>query len=181
MNSKELLHALRTCPVTRPFYRGVYPADVAIARHKHHRQYAPCMIIINTDNDGQEGEHWLVFFYQTKDHLDVFDPLGQAPYTYPNLTDFFNSHSIGCIMFNSRQVQSLISNLCGAHCLFYCCKRCEVKDGRMKSMKTIISKYYSTNVDYNDCMVLNYINKKFPIGSTTIKGLYNTTYKCKLA
>jgi|SRR5260221_12837279 len=173
MNDKELSQILRANSITKPYFRGVWAANVAVQLKFKVGRDTPCFIIVNTDNERGDGEHWLVFFYNKNGCLDVFDPFGIAPYAYPNLENFFEERTL-CTEYNTKCLQATDSNVCGAHCLFYAYVKCKKK----LPMYSIINRYYLNNVFFNDCTVLNFVRNKFKVNNKTLYGLKRTT-KCK--
>jgi hypothetical protein len=177
METNELVKSLKQNKVTGKYFLGVYPADIAI--NQVYPNNKTWFIIVNTDRQDQPGQHWIVFFFTPRNSLDVFDPLGQAPYAYWNLIDFFNNSRFN-ITYNTRCLQSLRTNICGAHCLFYCFKKCQKKNKRTLSMYKIINKYYLNNQDYNDCMVLNFVINHFFNVKKPVNRMHKTAKKCKI-
>jgi hypothetical protein len=173
MDTRQLIEMIKSSAVTAPYFAGVCPADVAIQRGAANFNNAPCFLVVNTHDQHQLGQHWLVFFYEAHGGcLEVFDSYGIAPYAYPNLVEYFETRRGTCTDYNTKCLQSTESNVCGAHCLFYTYYKCkalgpkrprDTKQQRPRgtTLRNIITKYYINDVDYNDCMVLAFAEKKF--------------------
>jgi hypothetical protein len=159
MDTEQLNFLLKSNVVTEPFFIGVIPANKLFSKNcgKADKNKS-CFLIANTDNDTGGGEHWLALFYDGKGCMEVFDPYGMAPHAYPNMVDFFNARS-ACTKYNEHCVQSPFSNLCGLHCMFVAYHKCL---NVTVSLKDVILNNYLDNVDYNDCMVLEFTLDKFP-------------------
>ena len=59
--------------------------------------------------------------------------------------------------FNSKQLQSILSDVCGHYCVFYLCHR-----ARGHSMKAIVN-MFDSNKTSNDTKVFRFVNKHFRI------------------
>jgi len=173
MDGLTLDRALKKCNVTEPYYRGVYSIDTVPPVVKY-----PGFIVVNTDLSSNAGKHWLIFFYVTRDSIEIFDSLGQSPYAYGLYMKRFivNNPRVHFIYVNKR-LQSLKSNVCGAHCLFFAYKKCCKK----LSLPLLIHKFYLDSVDYNDCRALCFAQTKFKISARMIEQMLKTvSKKCNL-
>ena len=56
MNSREIENALRSIPLVKDIFFGVFPSDQI-----PEKQY-PGGYIVNTDPASQSGQHWVAFF-----------------------------------------------------------------------------------------------------------------------
>ncbi len=173
METIDLESVLRKCIVTNHFFQGVHSADNV--KYTPEDDF-PQFCIVNTDLAKDSGEHWLVFYFPRLNAVEVFDSMGMAPYAYPNLINFFNTFD-GKVFHNNAPVQGDTSNVCGVHCLFFVFKK--IVNNNALSMKQIIKKYYTTDVNLNDCMVMDFLQKHFDvIQPPTIKRLEKSV-KCK--
>jgi hypothetical protein len=171
MDSVTLNKCLKQCSVTNIYFQGVYSINNF---PKINRKY-PCFYIVNTDVAGGKGEHWLVLFFISPNYLEIFDSLGQTPYSYNSyLTDFISANKTMKTVYTNKRLQSLKSNVCGAHCLFYSYKKCQKKI----SLYTLMLRYYMNNTNFNDCNVLNFAKKQFKLSSKTVKQMVKTVPNC---
>jgi hypothetical protein len=93
--------------------------------------------ILNTDDRGDPGEHWLAIFVTSSGDVEFFDPLANRPSHYRLVLD---------CLYNTRAVQPMNSKLCGLYVLYYLYWRC-----RGLSMDSITS---SLRTRDNDSIVL---------------------------
>ena len=80
----------------------------------------PVNFVVNTDNYGQPGEHWVAVYISNDGFGEYFDSLAQPP--LEEFTRFMNSHCRRWIA-SEKQLQSAISKFCGHYCIFYCAFR----------------------------------------------------------
>jgi hypothetical protein len=171
MDSVTLNKVLKQCSVTRAYFHGVYSINNF---PKANRKY-PCFYIVNTDVEGGKGEHWLVLFFISPIYLEIFDSLGQTPYAYnKHLTNYISRNKSMKTVYTNKQLQNYDSNVCGAHCLFYCYKKCQKK----MSLYTLMQRYYMNNTNFNDCNVLLFAKKQFKLDSKIVKQMVKTVPKC---
>jgi hypothetical protein len=174
MDGLTLDKAFKRCGQTNKYYCGVFSVDNFPA--KCAKSY-PCFYLVNTDLSSGGGEHWLILFYTTPQHLEIFDSLGQTPYAYkPRLLEYIENFGPKTVVYTNKRLQSLKSNVCGAHCLFFGFKKCQKKI----SMASLLNRYYLRNTNYNDCSVLCFAKKQFRIKPRTIRLMLKTVSKCNL-
>ena len=94
---------------------GVYPADKI-----PNLRSLPALIVCNTDTSSKPGEHWIVLYMDKNRRGEYFDSFGRCP--FERLKIFLDENCVEWIS-NERQIQSLISKLCGYYCIFYCLYR----------------------------------------------------------
>lgn len=173
MDTVTLQNALKQCNETKRYFAGIY----AINEIPRVNKKIPSYILVNTDISSGPGEHWLVLFFPNKDKVEIFDSLGQNPHEYNvELVKTLSLNSRISIEYTNKRLQSLQSNVCGAHTLFYCYKKCQKKLG----LANLINRHYSNNFDYNDCMVLRFAKKYFKINSSILRIMVATVPNCRL-
>jgi hypothetical protein len=74
------------------------------------------MAIVNCCNREYQGLHWMALCKEG-DRLNIFDSYGLHPSVY-NLMDKLPDFSV--MTYNSKQFQSIQSNVCGHYCLYFC-------------------------------------------------------------
>lgn len=92
---------------------GTFPSDIVpVCRRKY-----PQAFVINTAPDKTSGEHWTALILSDNKCL-YFDSLGQQ---IQNLTLLRSLKRIGVkyYTYNSRQIQSILSNSCGYYCIAF--------------------------------------------------------------
>ena len=56
---------------------GVYPRDILNSIKK-----TPWMIIVNTDPSTKSGKHWILLYFDAREHAEIFDSLGNDVASY---------------------------------------------------------------------------------------------------
>jgi hypothetical protein len=115
-----------------------------------------------------EGTHWCLFFYPSAHHPDFrgktertlvwFDSLGIAHIDlYPQFRKFLKNYG-PYITNNGSPVQEVkrYSETCGMYCLYVGMKLCAGE-----GLQTIMNTFDSKNLNWNECMVLDYLTKSF--------------------
>ena len=147
MNTKELYYALYHCPVTEPFFDGVYSSD-----HLEEIVIRPKLIITNTEPSTSSGAHWLLFFFYGQ-CVDVFDSYGRDlnffNYDIQNFTATYAKY----VNMSEIAVQPPQSNICGMLCLYVAYRRCEGE-----TMRNIIKE-----IQDNLSSSILFVKKKFKL------------------
>ena len=94
-------------------------------------------------------EHWVAMFFNNPRSAEFFDSYGLHPIVY-GLTDFLDSHSSSWD-YNSKTLQSLISEVCGHYTVYYILFR-----SRGCSLSEILT-HFSNNVSLNNKTVEHFI------------------------
>ena len=133
---------------TRSQFYGVYAADEL-------PYYLPpqTLAIVNCCNVNQKGMHWLAI-NTSEDTLEFFDSFGYAPNMY-GLDKKLPEASV--VTYNSKQLQSYNSSVCGQYCLYYCYFKV-----RGYKMNDIIS-IFSNDYDNNDMYVYETVKKLYKL------------------
>ena len=167
MDSNEITAVLRNEPASHAVFRGVYAQnELRQAISKCERMGAPGAFVINTDPATQPGEHWLAIFYNDALEFEFFDTYDAPPsvYGFVGPWNFTNT--------NTRKVQSLTSDACGQHCIFYIHERClhpTVKDPYVQFPR-------GTPVEEIDAAVKRYVVKLQNDESQSGNGAARMTY-----
>lgn len=115
LNTLQLQEALKTHPVTKTAFAGVYAVDQV----QHCDVHPPCLVMVNSDPQWSPGEHWLLFYFVSDTLVEMFDSLGKDLSHYaPSLTHWIGQQVQEMDRMTER-VQPLDSALCGHYCLFY--------------------------------------------------------------
>ena len=102
----------------------------------------PGSYVVNTDPSTAPGEHWVAMFFNNPRSAEFFNSYGLHPIVY-GLTDFLDSHSSSWD-YNSKTLQSLISEVCGHYTVYYILFR-----SRGCSLSEILT-HFSNNFSLND-------------------------------
>jgi len=101
-------------------------------------------IIVNSDPSDQPGTHWLAFMKRGK-YLEFFDSFGKPVTFYgQNFIDFVKKHG-PYLKYNTTQLQSNSSSLCGKYCLFFLAHR-----NLYYTYDEILSMFSKTHLEKND-------------------------------
>jgi hypothetical protein len=176
MNGLSLDRYLKQCAITKPYYAGVYAIDTVPSLSGSNKTL-PRFYLVNTDRAEGPGEHWIILFYVSSNFLEIFDSMGQSPQAYDKCLAASFSGTPGLIVsYTNKRLQSLSSNVCGAHCLFFAYKKCQQK----QSLASLLIRYYVNDTQYNDCNVLCFAKRKFRLRAVTIERmLKSTSLKCR--
>jgi len=109
--------------------------------------------VCNLDPVQCPGTH-LVAIYVDGNYSEYFDSIGRAPPdTIQNYLDRWCGGADKWI-FNYRQVQSVISRLCGHYCVYYCALR-----SNAISLREIVASL-SNDTAFNDVLVHAFVCKR---------------------
>ena len=79
----------------------------------------PQSYVVNSDEVGSEGEHWMVVNFPSNDVAEFFDSLGKGP-------QFYHPKIVNCLLansrsykFNTKRLQDKNSTVCGQYCALY--------------------------------------------------------------
>ena len=109
----------------------------------------PGSYVVSTNPSTAPGEHWVVMFFNNQRSAEFFDSYGLHPIVYV-LTDFLDSHS-SSLTYNSKTLQSLISEVCGHYTVYYI-----LFYSRGCSLSAILT-HFSSNVSLNDKTIERFI------------------------
>ncbi len=158
MNTTEILRAVKSDPVLDRYCLGVFPCDRVPSGIKR----VPCCIIVNTDPHDKPGRHWILLYLPTEGVCELFDSYGREP--EGRVAALLKPYSV--VSWNRRQVQSVLSSVCGAHCLYVAHHRV-----RGESMKRIMD-HYTKDPMTNDHEVVDFVKGVFdqsvPLLSTDV-------------
>lgn len=127
-----------------PIFRGVFAADRLPKKYDGDR----AAYIINTDDAREPGTHWLAVFKSNGKNDEYFDSYGLAPFV-KSIENFLSANYI----YNDRQIQSLLTQTCGQHCIYFLQKRIQ-----KYSMKEIVNSFSDHKI-INDLHVNKNVEK----------------------
>jgi len=156
MNGAQIERALRQDKFASQSFVGVFAADRLPVKE------FPGSYVVNTDETGQPGQHW-VAFYTVDDTIECFDSFGKDPGVY-------NAHIKKWLddtykVIQCETIQSDDTTVCGQHCLFFILLR-----SYKLSYEDVMSAY-TENTEFNDRLVCKFINK-FCRLNTTVRDKY---------
>lgn len=145
MNNYELKHYLSSYDVQ------VVCSDDLPAIAKKHQFW-----IVNTDECGGKGLHWVVFHFPSKGSMEFFDSLGNPPEHYHRRFQSILIFNGPRYKYIDSRIQSVTSSLCGHYCIYFVLQRIK---GR--SMNNIVHDFYDLNTHANDRLVSDFINDMY--------------------
>ena len=118
----------------------------------------PTAYVANCSNAADAGSHWVAFYREIPNVIEVWDSYGKPLEFYNEnlLTIVPNGTSI---MQQSQQLQQTGSTVCGQYCLFFILKR-----ALRVSYKQLIH-LFTDNLMVNDKMVCQYVNNYFKLNT----------------
>ena len=159
MNTLQLTRILEHDHLTKPWFLGVFASDQLTETIERY----PFLLIVNADTSSQPGSHWLAMYFSSESSGEFYDSYGNnVDYYSKDIVRFTEKHARN-VLFNSQQVQSNYSTVCGQHCLFYLIHR-----SRHVPMQEIVN-FFSPDKIWNDLMVEDFISKHFQVKSHTPK------------
>lgn len=79
----------------------------------------PCLLVANTDKKNGAGVHWIAL--RIDDYGgELFDSFGEEP--IEDFRIYMDKHCKRWI-YNDKQIQSIVSSVCGAYVIVYCTYR----------------------------------------------------------
>lgn len=149
MNTSQIQCCLDCFPLLRKSVLGVYAANELPTEMN-----IPCGFIANTDDHTKTGRHWCAFYFPNSTTIEYFDSYGM-PVNYFN--DYFPQYTsnFSSLITNSKQLQSLYSDVCGMYCLFFLIHRLN------GVLFYDIVNMFSNDVHSNDLCVYNYVSSMF--------------------
>ncbi len=140
MNTKDIDRFVRGDAACRGIFQGVFSIDTL--------PDTPHLLVCNTDPSNKPGKHWIAIFVDSVGRGEYFDSFGREPFGV--FADYMNEHCTDWI-YNTRQLQSIVSSFCGFYCCFYCMLRCRGFD------LTRIVNVFTRDTGFNDSIVRGFV------------------------
>ena len=138
MDSQQIGLLLKTTPRMRRSVWGVF------SRNRLPQRLLPGGYVVNTDDRDGPGIHWIALWVMPE-RIEFMDSFGHVSEYY--------GWTFGLpTLYNTQQLQSHDSDVCGAYCLYFLYHRCH---GR--SMDSIIHDFSSDSMS-NDSLVWNFLH-----------------------
>ena len=143
MNTSQLQCCIDCSSTLKTHIVGVFAADQLPTQLKSGFGF-----IANTDDHTKEGKHWCCFYCPEPNVVEYFDSYGKPIYYYnQEFPHYLSKYSN--VVINSRQLQSVYSDVCGMYCLFFLLQRLN-----KFSFHDIID-MFCNNTEWNDAYVYN--------------------------
>ncbi len=144
MNSEKVTCVLeKMIPSERCEFLGTFPRDL-IPKTIPQR---PACLVVNTDESGKRGEHWVAIYYMENDTCEFFDSYGLDPLLYG-----FSLNN--CTFMEGEPIQSIESDVCGQHCIYFLYNR-----SLEYTFKSIVNSFSVSNTLWNDMFVKKFVSK----------------------
>ena len=136
MISSQIDDILRSNKISSKYYRGCFPADKI---PQIFSSFPSCMVV-NTDNEGEPGEHWTAVFVCGPRSVEYFDSLAVWPPTSDGISRFLSQFPNIRHVGDGHRFQSERSSACGEFAIYFLHMRCKGLSfeqilARMKSAK----------------------------------------------
>ena len=160
MNTQELVDALASNKIVNNYFLNVYAFDQLPKRKLTQESW---LLVSNCCPSFKPGIHWIILFkdVQRKDYIEIFDSYGQHPHLH-NLTSFCRRQGAKRIWYNTRQLQSVTSSVCGHYCLYYAYHR--TRGHEMQSIINSFTPHYQFN--RNDQLVFEDVIHKYNLNKS---------------
>ena len=160
MNTQDLVNALASDKIVNKYFINVYAFDQLPKRKLTQDSW---LLICNCCPSFKPGIHWIALFkdVKRKDYIEIFDSYGQHPDLY-NLTIFCRRQGAKRIWYNTRQLQSAISSVCGHYCLYYAYHR--ARGHEMQNIVNSFTPHYQFN--RNDQLVFEDVIHKYNLNKS---------------
>ena len=149
MNTSQIQCCIDCNPLLKKSILGVYAADQLPVNLKF-----PCGFIANTDKHSKEGVHWCSFYFPNSTTVEYFDSYGKSVNYFNDYFPIYVS-KFPSIVTNSKQLQSLYSDVCGMYCMFFLLQRLNGL-----SFHEIVNSFSNVH-ECNDSFVYNYVSNVF--------------------
>ena len=142
LSDTVLNHLARQDPDLNKVFRGVFPADKLPPVPK--TRVLSDAYIVNTDPEGQPGEHWLAIWTRNR-VCEVFDSYGLPLSTYknPQLQAWFKQWKE--VITSDHTLQAMDSQTCGHYALLFLKAK-----ARNESFQDFLAQWNSQNLVLND-------------------------------
>ena len=157
MNTIQVNQALNSrWDIPLGVFKGTYASNQVPLLFTQQRPFA---MVVNTAPLPEEGEHWVALFGSSENpnQLEVFDTGGKRP-NFPFVLNMIDFGKVSRVVYNSRQLQSDCTTVCGEYCiLFLYCRILGV------AFKEFLSWFSYHHLLQNDRVVYTIVHRHFDI------------------
>lgn len=141
LSTRDILQSLTQDQHAKRYFLGVFPRDKLPQITKY-----PSSLIVNTDKQGEKGEHWLEIYVDKYINCEFFDSFGlsEKDYGFESYIRTFSRNYTS----NKFQMQDISSNACGYYCIYFILFK-----SRGLSMLEIQSFFSQDDFNFNDFLV----------------------------
>ena len=154
MDTNQLYNILSKNRIIKRYFLGVFAANEIPCNIYS----VPCIFIANTDVSSELGTHWVCIYIDSNMQGYFFDSFGRSPcyYKHYHFSNFLDNNSNSWI-YNTIQLQSLQSSVCGQYCIAFAYYIC-----RGQSITKFLS-YFTRNKLLNDIHIDSFVNERICI------------------
>lgn len=116
LSTQQIFDFLHKHDKTKAVFLDCVPCDLIPASDSY-----PYAVVVNTEPAGKEGKHWVAIYVVSPTVVEYFDSSGQKP-TGP-IKEYVDRFPTA--RDNDKPIQSSVTNVCGAHCVYFIVKRCK--------------------------------------------------------
>ena len=157
MFSQQINGLLQQNSVTAPSFKGTFARDT-IAKVSLGEQRLPASFVVNTANQHEMGQHWVLCFVQqqTQDAWEAvyYDPLGDR--IIDSVKRWLSRQGCSRLETNRAPQQAPYSMTCGAFVMYMCYY---LAKGR-RSFDSILSDF-TTNLESNERLAVRFLYTQF--------------------
>jgi len=151
LSTLDIEKVMKSNKYTKKCFKGVFAIDKIPKKVKS----KPAMYVINTDKSSKPGQHWLAVYFPSNGCSEFFDSFGRPPANYVEIKKFLKNNS-KCIIYNNKQLQSLLTQVCGQYCCVFLMNKC-----KRKSMKMFVKLFNVKKPYENDIKIMKLFKKEF--------------------
>ncbi len=140
MNTVEINTFIQRDERCHAMFQGVFSIDTL--------PDIPRLLVCNTDPSHRPGRHWIAIHVSYDGCGEFFDSFELPP--HPIFEHYMNIHCRKWT-WNTKQLQSLTSCVCGFYCCFYCSLRCRGFD-----LNHIVHSF-TRDTAFNDFIVYDFV------------------------
>lgn len=112
MSSVQIDRILQKNPVTKKIYMGCFPSNTLPKCQRY-----PCAMVVNFDEVGEPGTHWVALFIPNEHRVKYFDSFGDT--AIPNIQEYLKKHGFLLVTRQIADVQKIGSSVCGYYAIFF--------------------------------------------------------------
>jgi hypothetical protein len=147
LSTSEIYSALKRKGCLNLSFKGVYAADMLPQSFT-----LPATFIVNTDESGLPGQHWVSIHINRLGNCEYFDSFGMPPAIPAHL--LFIKKNCKKITYNKTSLQSLSSSLCGHYCCIFTYLKC--KNTPLSDIKKLL--HIGTVYDNDANVIIKFMN-----------------------
>jgi hypothetical protein len=153
MTESELLHVLTKHPDTRHCFKGVFTKEDLVLQ-------APVLdensfLVYNTASRREGGLHWVTLYRPHHSSVMLYaDSLAMSPDA--TISDYFQRHDLQALQFNTRPIQSPLSERCGEFAAVFAHDLCKLRE-----FPEMRKDYDQNHLLINDILVVCKFRKAF--------------------